>query len=80
MKTKTPTGYVITSDNTVLLQVRDDDSRWGFYLCDDDQSWDGGFGIASQWSIVSDDDPRITPEDHERLDHILEDLRSGEET
>jgi hypothetical protein len=69
-------GYVITESGLVLLQVPDD-SRWGFHLCDDDQSWDGGFGVASSWEAVRDDDPRITEEDRERLEPILEAARAG---
>lgn len=71
MATTIRTGYVLTSDGLILLQIPDPDSRWGFYLCDDDQSWDGGFGIASQWELLADDDPRITPDDRERLGCFL---------
>lgn len=48
--------YVKLSDGTWLVQVTDPDARWGFYLCDEDQSWDGGFGIADnqEWTIVQD--------------------------
>jgi len=35
-----------------MLQVDDQDSKWGFYLTDGDQSWDGGFGIAESWEVI----------------------------
>lgn len=72
-----PAGYVITDDGTVLVQVPDPGSRWGFSLADDDQSWDGGVGIASEWELVKDDDPRITEEDRERLGWILQEARDA---
>jgi hypothetical protein len=71
-----PASYVLTADGTVLVQVPNPNSRWGFYLADDDQSWDGGLGVASEWERIEDDDPRITEEDRERLEMILEEARS----
>lgn len=68
-------GYVVTSDGTILVQVPDPNSRWGFCLADDDRSWDGGIGAASEWELLADDDPRITNADRERLAWILEDAR-----
>lgn len=73
MSEKIHTGYVITEDGSILLQIPCESSRWGFYLCDEDESWDGGLGVASDWEALKFDDPRITPEDHERLDWCLED-------
>jgi hypothetical protein len=73
---KTHCGYVITETGKVLVQVPDTDSRWGFYLADDDQTWDGGFGVASEWDAIADDDPRITDDDRERLGWILDEHRS----
>ena len=64
-------GYVITEAGSVLVQVPAD-NRWGFCLCDDDQSWPGGFGVASNWEAVADDDPRITTADRERLQWLLD--------
>jgi hypothetical protein len=69
-------GYVITETGKVLVQVPDESSRWGFYLADDDQTWDGGFGVASEWDLVADDDPRITDADRERLGWILDEHRN----
>lgn len=68
-------GYVITESDLVLVQIPDETSRWGFYLADGDQSWDGGFDIASGWEMVEDDDPRISDGDRERLGWILEEMR-----
>ncbi len=64
-------SYVLTSDGQVLVQVPDIDSKWGFYLTDDEQSWDGGFGIASDWEAIPEDDPRISAEVHEQLDSLF---------
>ena len=76
MATETiPTGYVVTTDGTILVQVADPTSRWGFYLADDDQTWDGGLGAAAEWELIADDDPRITDDDRERLAWILEEVR-----
>lgn len=63
-------GYVITKDCRYFLQIPDPTSRWGFYLCDDDQSWDGGFGAASEWTAVKASE--VPSEIRERLEWILE--------
>jgi hypothetical protein len=63
-------GYVVTEGGTVLLQVPCD-NNWGFVLCDDDQEWPGGFGVASRWEAIADDDPRVTPEIRDRLQFHL---------
>ena len=63
-------GYVITDRGTILVQ-RPDNTEHGFSLFDDEQSWSGGFGVASTWEAIPAADPRITAEDHERLDWIL---------
>jgi hypothetical protein len=76
MRTETiKAGYVVTEDGTVLVQVPDVSSPWGFHLADDDQTWDGGHGIASSWELVADDDSRISDSNRERLGWILEDAR-----
>ena len=65
--------YVITNTGRILVQVPDPDSRWGFHLADDDQTWDGGLGSGAQsWEVIPDDDPRITEDIRERLGWILE--------
>jgi hypothetical protein len=46
----------IEGKGKVLLQVVEDSdscSRWGFYLTDGINCWDGGFGIASNKTIVA---------------------------
>jgi hypothetical protein len=64
-------GYVLTDDGTILVQVPDPESRWGFKIHDDDRTWDGGFGLAG-WISLADDDPRITDADRARLGWILQ--------
>jgi len=64
--------FVITEDKKILVQVSDKNCQFGFYLCDGDQAWPGGFGISNEWTAISKDDPKITKEDHDRLDWILE--------
>lgn len=68
----TAIGYVITDRGAVLVQVPDPSSRWGYFLADDDRTWDGGFGVASKWELVPDDDPRIRDEDRERLGWMVD--------
>lgn len=63
--------FVVTDKGTVLVQVEDAASEFGFYLADDDQTWPGGFGVATRWESVSESDPRITADDHDRLDWLL---------
>lgn len=67
--------YVVTEKGEILVQIPNPESRWGFYLADEDQSWDGGFGIASEWHLIADDDPRITEEIREQLGWILDENR-----
>ena len=66
-------GYVRTDEGNFLLEIPDPDSRWGFYLCSDDQSWDGGFDAVPNgqgWDAVPDDE---VPEDvRELLGPILD--------
>ena len=63
--------YVRTSGGKVLVQVPDPDSRWGFYLADEDSSWDGGHGIATEWEAVPE--AQVSSVDKERLGWILAD-------
>lgn len=46
-----PTGYVLTSDGIWLVQRPNTAARWGFYLEDEHQSWDGGIGVATEWAL-----------------------------
>jgi hypothetical protein len=73
--TKIHTGYVITDTGTILLQIPDN-NRWGFSIQDDDQTWPGGLGIASEWEVLKDTDPRITDADRERLQWILDEVEA----
>lgn len=50
-KRKTRACYVKTSKRQWLVQLPDK-NPWGFVLADDDQTWAGGFGIASNWKCV----------------------------
>lgn len=68
-------GYVVTEDGTVLVQLPADNAH-GFELCDDDQSWPGGLGVAASWELVADDDPRVTDDDRERLGWLLDDYQA----
>jgi hypothetical protein len=63
--------YVKVGDE-YFVQVLDQDSRWGFYLCDEDASWDGGFGIADnqQFEIVPEN--KVPLSVRERLGWIME--------
>lgn len=63
-------GYVRTNTGKVLVQIPDPESHWGFYLADEEQSWDGGLGItASAWEVISESE--VSEEDKERLGWIL---------
>jgi hypothetical protein len=73
--TKIHTGYVLTDDGSILAQIPDESNRWGFYLADDDQTWDGGIGVASSWEPLADDDARITDDDRERLQWVIDEAR-----
>lgn len=59
-------GYVITANGTILVQIPDPGSAWGFYLADEGQSWPGGFGWDS-WEPLYSDDDRITDEEREAM-------------
>ena len=64
-------GYVITNRNQILVQVPDTESRYGFYLADDDQTFDGGVGVAESWEAIPENDPRISREVKDRLGWML---------
>ncbi|GIV04198.1 MAG: hypothetical protein KatS3mg015_3028 [Fimbriimonadales bacterium] len=50
--------YVRTENGDYLLQVDSEVlfPRWGFAICDGEQSWEGGFGIAKEWTVVPEDE------------------------
>ena len=67
-------SFVVTSDGRYLVQVEDAD-RWprhGFALCDDDQAWEGGLGIATSWKVVPESE---VPEPiRQELQYVIEAL------
>lgn len=69
--TQVQASWVITEGGTILVQVPDATSEWGFYLADDEQTWDGGFGVAGEWVPIPRDDPRITQEDRDAMEWML---------
>lgn len=75
-KSKIHIGYVLTDAGDILVQIPDD-NRWGFYLADEDETWEGGFGVASSWEPLDDDDARITDADRERLGWIIDEARNA---
>ena len=70
MKKQVPTGFVKTSDGTWLVQ-KPADNQWGFVLCDDDQSWDGGVGIATSFELVAQN--KVPKKVREELGWLLDD-------
>jgi hypothetical protein len=70
--------FVVTTDGDYLLEVTSDVlfPRWGFALCDDEQSWEGGFGVAGSWTVVPASE---VPEDIRRkLEYVREELEEIE--
>ena len=63
-------SLVRTDDGLILAQIPDD-SRWGFALHDDDQCWPGGFGIASEWECVSEEEARKESGNDDLVDTLL---------
>ena len=74
MTTTVKAGFVLGSDGEIYLQIPAD-NQWGFSICDDDQAWPGGFnsGLES-WTLLANDDPRITEDDRERIGWMLDEL------
>lgn len=65
-------GYVIGSDGKIYVQLPAE-NRWGFVICDDEQSWDGGVNSGlNSWVLVAEDDKRVTEGDKSRLSCVLE--------
>lgn len=64
--------FVIAQNGIIFVQIEDLNSQHGFYLTDDDQTYDGGYGSgAITWEAIEPNDPRISEVDHERLDWLL---------
>jgi hypothetical protein len=74
--TDIPATYVRTTDGTYLVQLPDARSKGGFALFDDDQSWEGGLGVASTWTAVPPED--VPEADRERLGWIFSDCGYSE--
>lgn len=45
-------GYVRVIETGEYYVQAPDDNQWGFTLYSDNQSWEGGFGIAGHWVSV----------------------------
>jgi hypothetical protein len=71
---KIKAGYVVDKNNNVFVQIPSD-NQWGFAIASDDQTWDGGIGIG-EWTLIADDDPRITDDIRESLQWILDEVVS----
>jgi hypothetical protein len=65
-------SFVVTDRGRYLVQIEDAD-RWprhGFALCDDDQAWEGGLGVATSWKVVSESE---VPEPiRQELQYVIE--------
>lgn len=61
-------GYVRIREQ-YFLQLPTPDG--GFEICDDDQTWPSGFGIANGKEIEPVDESEVPEEDRERLEWIL---------
>lgn len=65
-------GFVLCEKTgQVFFQIPSKEAKHGFYILDEDQAWDGGFGILSSWVALEEGDPRITPEDKDRLGWMI---------
>jgi hypothetical protein len=68
--------WVITNRGQILVQryIQPDviNRPADFELCDDEQTWNGGFGAGTSWDVIADDDPRITPEIRQSLGWVYE--------
>ena len=71
-------GFVVTPDGDVFVQIPAE-NRWGFSLCSDEQSWEGGIGAAHSWELVDRDDPRVSDTSREELGWLLEDFTDPNE-
>lgn len=65
-------GYVLTDEGEVLIQVPDENTQWGFYLTDGDQSWDGGVGVSEGWEALKRNDRRITEDERAKLEWVFD--------
>lgn len=63
-------GYVIDRKGNVFVQIPED-NQWGFSIASDDQTWPGGIGIGD-WSLIPENDRKVTPQVRESLQWILD--------
>ena len=63
------TGYVLTDCGEYYVQLPDPDSRFGFCLATDGQTWDGGLGLPPFTAVSLDSVPE---EVREELDWLLD--------
>jgi hypothetical protein len=69
--TATKAGYVLGSDGKIYVEIPMQD-HFGFAICDEDQSWQGSFIPFKSWTLLANDDPRISESDRERLGWMLD--------
>jgi len=64
--------YVRTNDGRFLIQVEDTElfPRWGFALCDDELTWEGGFGACQSWKLVPESE--VPPAVRRELQYVIE--------
>jgi len=75
-----PTCYVLTDEGDILLRVNDETAESGFSLTDGTyaseaadslaHTWPNGDIISEGWICLDHNDPRITKEHHEKMDHL----------
>jgi hypothetical protein len=67
-------GFVVGSDGRIYAQMPAE-NPFGFVICDDDQSWAGGVNSGlSHWTLLANDDLRITEDDRERIGWMLDEV------
>jgi len=64
--------WVKTPEGRILLEANNSYAKHGFFLYDEDQSWDGGVGIATTWEVIPLEE--VPDLDRERLMPIYEEL------
>jgi hypothetical protein len=66
--------YVRTDEGRYLVKVRDKElfPRWGFALCDDELSWEGGFGACRSWEVVKPEE--VPAAIREELQYVIDEF------
>jgi hypothetical protein len=67
------TSFVRTNDGRYLVQIEDAElfPRWGFALCDDELSWEGGFGACRSWELVEPEEVPLAV--RQELQYVIDD-------